>query len=100
MLNKKGWNSKFLKPSTWFIIPLRMVVSIDALSASYSLKGKTENTFMFPRDTSLHFNSRLLIRISALSGLFKPSTMITSDCVLKVTELETKLKTYHHWQQW
>lgn len=92
-LNKKGWSSKFLKPSTWFIFPLRMAVSINAVSASYSLKGKIWNTFMFPRDMSSYFNSKLLIRISALPGLFKPSTMIMSDCVLKVSEMETKLKT-------
>lgn len=40
---------------------------------------------MFPRDMTRYFNSKLLIRISALSALFKPSTMIMSDYVLKVT---------------
>lgn len=38
-----------------------------------------------------YFNSELLIWTSAHSGLFKLSRMIMSDCVLKVTELETKL---------
>lgn len=66
-------------------------VSINTISRTdSSLKGKIQNTFMFPTDMS-YFNSELLIRTSAHSGLFKLSRMIMSDCVLKVTELETKL---------